>query len=53
VKLEYSGSNGPASYGFQTRHGGMGLLQITSLASDTSGVRIRYKLVQSAQGSSL
>ena len=37
----------PLSFGFQTRQGGIGLLQITDLTGDPRGVKIRYKLAQS------
>ena len=37
---------------FKTREGGVGLLQITGLADDPRGVKIRYKLVQMANAQS-
>ena len=37
--------DGPATYAFQTRGGGRGILQVLALTKD--GVKIRYKLVQS------
>jgi serine/threonine protein kinase len=39
-------TNGPACYGFHTRAGGTGLLQLTSLADNPEGVKLRYKLAQ-------
>ena len=36
----------PATYAFQTREGGMGLLQITDISESQHGVKIRYKLVK-------
>lgn len=39
----------PATYLFATREGGMGLLQIVGFVSEPRGVKIRYKMVQSAQ----
>jgi serine/threonine protein kinase len=39
-------TNGLATYGFETREGGTGLLQITALTDRPRGVKIRYKLVQ-------
>jgi hypothetical protein len=39
-------ANGPACYGFHTREGGTGLLQLTSLADSPQGMKICYKLVQ-------
>ncbi|MEA3212533.1 MAG: eukaryotic-like serine/threonine-protein kinase [Chthoniobacter sp.] len=36
----------PKSYGFTTRAGGMGILQITGLSDNPSGLKIRYKLLQ-------
>ncbi len=38
----------PATFLFKTREGGMGILQITGLNPNLSGLDIRYKLVQSA-----
>jgi hypothetical protein len=46
VKLPISDPNAPAVYGFQTHHGVMGILRITSPTSDKPGVRIRYKLLE-------
>ena len=40
------GNNIPFVYGFQTREGGRGLLQITGFTENPRGVKIRYKLVQ-------
>ena len=37
----------PKTYGFTTRSGGIGLLQITGFTENPRGVKIRYKLVQS------
>ena len=42
----------PATYIFKTREGGMGILQITSFTENPKGVKIRYKMLQSAQPSS-
>jgi len=39
----------PATYLFKTREGGIGILQILGLNTDPPGVRISYKLVQSAE----
>jgi len=39
-------TNFPATYAFQTREGGIGLLQITGFTDNPRGVKIRYKLVQ-------
>jgi serine/threonine protein kinase len=39
-------TNGASVYGFQTREGGMGILQITGFTDNPRGVKIRYKLVQ-------
>jgi hypothetical protein len=38
----------PATYLFKTREGGMGVLQIVGFTNNPSGVKIRYKLVQTA-----
>ena len=38
----------PRTYGFTTRAGNMGLLQITGFSDNPRGVKIRYKLVQYA-----
>jgi hypothetical protein len=35
---------------FQTREGGMGILQITGLAENPRGVKIRYKLAPTGGG---
>ena len=40
----------PATYVFQTREGGSGLLQITGFAHKPPGVTIRYKLAPTAAG---
>jgi hypothetical protein len=40
-----------ATYAFKTREGGMGLLQILGASNSRNGVKIRYKLVQSAAAS--
>jgi hypothetical protein len=45
VKLS-AGKNPPATYAFQTREGGIGLLQTFGTTQDGNGVKIRYKLVQ-------
>lgn len=42
------GENASATYAFQTREGGMGLLQITGFTDNPSGVKIRYKLSRNA-----
>jgi len=39
----------PQTFLFRTREGGTGLLQITGFTNNPRGVKIRYKLVQSAQ----
>jgi tRNA A-37 threonylcarbamoyl transferase component Bud32 len=39
-------TNFPATYAFQTREGGMGILQITGFTANPRGVKLRYKLVQ-------
>jgi tRNA A-37 threonylcarbamoyl transferase component Bud32 len=41
-------TNGPTSYGFQTREGAVGLLQVLGYAEGTRGVKVRYKLVRGA-----
>jgi len=42
------GKEAPTSlvYGFRTREGGMGILQILGFTDDSKGVRIRYKMIQ-------
>ena len=40
------GLNSQATYGFQTREGGLGLLQVTGFTEHPRGVTLRYKLVQ-------
>jgi hypothetical protein len=42
-------SNGPSIYGFQTREGAIGLLQVNSFPGDPDRLRIRYKLVQNSE----
>ena len=39
-------TNGPTTYGFQTRESAVGLLQILGFAENPRGVKIRYKLVR-------
>ncbi|MEI6074457.1 MAG: protein kinase [Verrucomicrobiota bacterium] len=39
-------TNFPATYAFQTREGGMGLLQFTGFTENPRDVKLRYKLVQ-------
>ncbi len=39
----------PSSFLFQTREGGVGLLQITGFTEDPRGVKIGYKLVQNGR----
>ncbi len=39
-------TNAPATYAFETREGGMGILQITGFTENPRGVKLRYKLVQ-------
>jgi hypothetical protein len=39
---------GPATWLFRTREGGAGILQITGFTDNPRGVKIRYKLVQTA-----
>jgi tRNA A-37 threonylcarbamoyl transferase component Bud32 len=41
-------TNTPATWLFVTREGGMGVLQITGLTENPRGVKLRYKLAQSA-----
>ena len=38
----------PATYKFQTREGGLGVLQIVGFTDDPKGTRIRYKMLQTA-----
>ena len=40
--------NGPATYAFQTREGGLGILQALGETADHDGIKIRYKMVQNA-----
>jgi len=40
------GSSRPFVYGFKTREGGIGLLQLTGITDNPHGLKIRYKLVQ-------
>ncbi len=42
----------PATFAFKTREGGQGLLQITGFSDNPSGVKVRFKLVQTTLGSS-
>jgi len=46
VQLLSPGKDAPATYAFQTRLGGRGLLQVSSLAANPGPVKIRYTLVQ-------
>jgi hypothetical protein len=39
-------TNAPATYAFETREGGMGILQITGFTENPRGVKLRYNLVQ-------
>ena len=41
------GTNQPATYAFQTREGGLGLLQVITFTD--KGVKLRYKLVQGGE----
>ncbi len=41
-----NGQNNFSTWLFQTREGGMGILQITGFTDNSRGVKIRYKLVQ-------
>jgi serine/threonine protein kinase len=43
-------TNGPATYGFKTREGGLGVLQVFDLADNPGAVKIRYKLVKTVSG---
>jgi hypothetical protein len=38
----------PKTYGFTTRAGGLGMLQILSTNENPRGLKLRYKLVQTA-----
>ncbi len=38
----------PATYKFQTREGGLGVLQIVGFTDDPKGTKIRYKMLQTA-----
>jgi hypothetical protein len=49
VRLKYSESKTPTMYGFQTRRGLMGMLEVFSVTNKPSGVRIRYKVVQNGE----
>ena len=40
--------DGPATYAFQTREGGLGVMQSVAFTENPPGVKIRYKLVQTA-----
>ena len=42
-------SNSPSVYGFQTREGSVGILQITGITGNPRGVKLRYKLMQTTQ----
>jgi tRNA A-37 threonylcarbamoyl transferase component Bud32 len=42
--------NAVDAYGFRTREGGVGILQLTGKSVNPPGVKIRYKLVQSGAG---
>jgi hypothetical protein len=42
-------SNEPSIYGFQTREGGLGILQINGFTENPRGVKIRYKLAQHSE----
>jgi tRNA A-37 threonylcarbamoyl transferase component Bud32 len=39
----------PSTWAFQTREGGMGILQITGFTENPRGVKIRYKLMQNLE----
>ncbi|MFO1488587.1 MAG: protein kinase [Verrucomicrobiota bacterium] len=45
TKLHFN-TNAPAIFGFQTREGGVGILQISAYTEKPRAVKIRYKLVQ-------
>ncbi|HKI69142.1 MAG TPA: hypothetical protein VKA67_06105, partial [Verrucomicrobiae bacterium] len=45
-----AGESLPPTWGFQTREGTMGILQITGFSDNPRGAKIRYKLVQSTGG---
>ncbi len=47
-----SGDELPPTYGFKTREGSIGLLQITGFTDNLRGVKLRYKLVQNGQTTS-
>lgn len=51
ARLLEKGYPSPTSFLFQTRESGIGLLQITGITDHPRGVKIRYKLVQSAMAS--
>jgi serine/threonine protein kinase len=44
-------TNRPATYGFQTHEGGIGMMQAIVLAGRSNGVKLRYKLVQAGTNS--
>jgi hypothetical protein len=39
-------TNPPSTFGFKTREGGLGMLQITGFTEDLRAVSVRYKLIQ-------
>jgi len=43
----------PSTWIFQTREGGMGILQITGFTENPRGVKVRYKLVQNGNESKI
>ena len=43
----------PQTFGFETREGSQGVLQITGLTENPRGVKIRYKLVQNANAKTM
>ena len=51
-KLLVLGNNRPDTYVFRTAEGTLGMLQIVGMNEDGQGVKIRYKLINSAKSNS-